>query len=271
MLKRRVVFALLISVISISKTSAVAPSPPLNLTATVSGNDVTFAWQLPSTGGMASSYVLDAALSPGGVAVASLPVTGSPFVVPGVPTGVYYVAARGVNADGSSQRSNEVVVSVPSGSSGCNAAPNPPTALTASAVGNLVTLLWSAPPAGCPATGYVVQAGTAPGLTDLAVINVGAATTLSASAELGTYYIRVIAVNPFGGSGATSDVVLGVGIAPPPPAPAPPTSRFRVGAVCNDSTLSTATGSGACSSHGGVRCWRYSDGGCTFPDVRDPF
>lgn len=29
----------------------------------------------------------------------------------------------------------------------------------------------------------------------------------------------------------------------------------RVGAVCNDGTTSNATGSGACSSHGGVDYW----------------
>jgi hypothetical protein len=41
--------------------------------------------------------------------------------------------------------------------------------------------------------------------------------------------------------------------------------RHRVGAVCNDGTNSTATGSGACSHHGGVLCWQYSDGTCTKP------
>lgn len=29
----------------------------------------------------------------------------------------------------------------------------------------------------------------------------------------------------------------------------------RTGAVCNDGTTSSATGSGACSSHGGVKNW----------------
>ena len=29
----------------------------------------------------------------------------------------------------------------------------------------------------------------------------------------------------------------------------------RIGAVCNDGTTSTATGSGACSSHSGVKYW----------------
>jgi competence protein ComEC len=52
----------------------------------------------------------------------------------------------------------------------------------------------------------------------------------------------------------------------PSPSPSPnPGGRFRIGAVCRDGTLSNATGSGACSSHGGVACWRYSDGTCTNP------
>lgn len=50
----------------------------------------------------------------------------------------------------------------------------------------------------------------------------------------------------------------------PTPTP-PPGGRFRIGATCNDGTLSSATGSGACSSHGGVACWRYNDGTCTNP------
>lgn len=41
--------------------------------------------------------------------------------------------------------------------------------------------------------------------------------------------------------------------------------RHRVGAVCNDGTESQAIGSGACSHHQGVKCWKYSDGSCTKP------
>ena len=36
----------------------------------------------------------------------------------------------------------------------------------------------------------------------------------------------------------------------------------RIGAICNDGWRSHATGSGACSHHGGVSCWLYSDGSC---------
>jgi hypothetical protein len=36
-------------------------------------------------------------------------------------------------------------------------------------------------------------------------------------------------------------------------------------AICNDGWESHATRGGTCSYHGGVRCWKYSDGACTNP------
>jgi len=36
----------------------------------------------------------------------------------------------------------------------------------------------------------------------------------------------------------------------------------RIGAICRDGSENGATGRGACSHHGGVRCWKYSDGTC---------
>jgi len=34
-------------------------------------------------------------------------------------------------------------------------------------------------------------------------------------------------------------------------------TRERIGAQCCDETMTDATGSGACSGHGGVMCWEY--------------
>ncbi len=36
----------------------------------------------------------------------------------------------------------------------------------------------------------------------------------------------------------------------------------RIGAICRDGSESGAVGPGACSRHGGVRCWKMSDGTC---------
>lgn len=49
----------------------------------------------------------------------------------------------------------------------------------------------------------------------------------------------------------------GTYVAPPPPTTTAPTG-VRVGAICRDGTSSSATGSGACSHHGGVDHWLYN-------------
>jgi hypothetical protein len=58
---------------------------------------------------------------------------------------------------------------------------------------------------------------------------------------------------------------IGTYVAPPKPvatpapsAPAPAHTSVRVGATCKDGTHSNATGSGACSHHGGVAVWLYN-------------
>jgi predicted phage tail protein len=212
----RISLAISLAVLSLSVVAAAAPETPQNLVANVSGNNVTLAWQAPFSGSLADVYIVEASLSPGGAVIATLPTTATTLTVTAVPNGVYYVRVRGTNAQGSSLSSNEVVVAVPSGGGGgCSTAPTAPTNFTASASGNQVTLLWAAPIGGCPATSYVVQAGAAPGLSNLAVVNVGGATSLSASAPAGTYYIRVLALNAFGSS-ATSDTILTIGAAPAP-------------------------------------------------------
>jgi predicted phage tail protein len=211
---------MLFSLMSLSVVAAVAPGPPRSLVASVSGDTVTLVWQPPSTGGVPTSYVIEASLSPGGPIMAALPVLNTTLVVPNVPNGVYYVRVRSVNNDGPSDVSNEVIVPVPSSSGGCSSPPNPPTQLNSNVSGNLVTLAWAVV-GGCAATDFVVQAGSAPGLSDLAIVNNGAATTLVASAPAGTYYVRVIALNAFGASGASNEIVLTVGTTCQPPTSGP--------------------------------------------------
>lgn len=224
---RRLTLSLLLAFSSLSVASAVATGPPQTLTALVTGSTVTLTWLPPETGGAPTSYVVEAALSPGGALIASLPVTGISVAVPGVPNGVYYVRVRAVDGDGAGPPSNEVIVAVPGGANaGCSSPPNPPQNLTGSATGSQVTLSWNPPVAGCAAASYAVQAGSGTGLSDVTVANVGAASTLSSAAPTGTYFIRVIALNAFGGSAASNEVVVRVGVVtptpPPPPAPTPP-------------------------------------------------
>lgn len=216
------------------RAHAAAPNPPTNLAAIVTGNAVTLTWTAPTTGTPATSYVVVASLSPGGTPIAGFPVQNTTLAVSGVPNGVYYVRVIAANAEGASGLSNEIVVVVPSTGGSCTAPPDAPTNFNAIVQGSLVTLGWTAPAAGCAVTGYVIQAGSAPGLSNIAVLNVGALTTLSVAAPPGLYYVRLLAVNAFGASAASAEIVVTVGGA----------TRVTIGfdglaAVPNQSPIST--------------------------------
>jgi hypothetical protein len=88
-------------------------------------------------------------------------------------------------------------------------APGAPTALSSAVAGLGVTLNWAAPSQG-PATAYQVEAGSAPGLANLAVIQTGG-TSFGASAPAGTYYVRVRARNAGGLGPASNEVVVVLG------------------------------------------------------------
>jgi predicted phage tail protein len=81
----------------------------------------------------------------------------------------------------------------------------PTDRLTSTASGNLVTLTGVPSVGGGPPIGYIVQAGSTPGSSNLAIVNVGIATSLSASAPTGSYHIRVIAVNIYGSSARSNE------------------------------------------------------------------
>ena len=70
-----------------------APPAPANLRATVSGNQVTLAWDAVAG---ATSYVLEAGSGPGLNDPATLPLATTGLSVTGVPSGTYYVRVRAV-------------------------------------------------------------------------------------------------------------------------------------------------------------------------------
>ena len=202
-----VVFVLASAVASI----AAAPGPPTNVLAAVTGNTVTVTWQPAAAGTPPLGYLVEAALSPGGPGIAAFLVIQPSIVLNGVPNGAYYVRVRAGNAEGISAAANEVIVSVPGGGGPCTAPPHAPTDLSAAVAGSAVALTWRPAASGCAATWYVVQAGSAAGLSDIALFNVGNTVTLSASAAPGTYFVRVIAVNAFGGSPPSNELTVAVG------------------------------------------------------------
>jgi hypothetical protein len=179
-----------VCVLAVAATASAQPGAPQNLSATVSGSNVTLTWSPPAGGG-ASGYVVEASLTPGGPIIATLSVAGTTLFVPNVPTGTYFVRVRAANGVATS---NEVTVAV--GTSGCPAPPLPP-ALRVRSAGLLATVSWASG-GGCAPTSYTLFAGSAPGLSDIAVVNAGGQLGLSANAPAGTYFVRVLGTNAFG-------------------------------------------------------------------------
>ena len=57
--------------------------------------------------------MLTASVTPGGGAVATLPVAGTSVTIPGVPRGIYYARVTAHNAAGGGPPSNQVTIAVP--------------------------------------------------------------------------------------------------------------------------------------------------------------
>jgi hypothetical protein len=109
--------------------------------------------------------------------------------------------------------------------------PGAPRGLTASVAGTAVTLGWQAgaPPA---PTGFVVEAGTSSGATDVGAFAVGLATTATGTLPPGTYVIRVRGVSAAGAGAASSEVIVTVpATATPPGAPGTLSATVAGGAV----------------------------------------
>lgn len=99
---------------------------------------------------------------------------------------------------------------------------NPPLAptLTATSSGNTVSIAWTPNPAGGVASSYTLFAGSAPGAANLAAIPIRGATTFTATAPTGLYYLTVVARNGYGTSAPSNEVAVQAGCVTAPAAPA---------------------------------------------------
>src|SRR5688572_22410694 len=88
------------------------------------------------------------------------------------------------------------------------AVPGPPSGLLAEVSGNTVTLSW-VPPVGSPVTAYRLQAGNAPGLTNVFDGVVGLTVRVTATnVPNGSYYVRVRAIDGTGESTPSNEVLV---------------------------------------------------------------
>ena len=127
--------------------------------------------------------------------------TGNKFITPTIANGRVYVGTQsGVAVFG-------LLLSVP----------DAPVNFQAGVTGSSATLTWQPPSAGPPPTSYLIEAGSAPGGSDLANVSTGSdATALGASGvPAGSYYVRVKGENTSGAGAASNEALLVVGVPGP--------------------------------------------------------
>src|SRR5206468_12836301 len=157
--------------------SGCPPAAPTNLAVSASGSTATLRWTAPGGACAPTGYIIEAGSTPGAVNLANFNTgtTDVVFVAANVGAGTYFVRVRGSNAAGTSAPSNEATLIVTG--SGCTAAPAAPSGLTGAVAGTTVTLTWGSVSG---AASYVLEAGSAPGLSNVVVSDQGAATSLTA-------------------------------------------------------------------------------------------
>jgi hypothetical protein len=164
-------------------------------------------WNAPTTGGVASGYVLEVGSATGRSDIASLtlgPRTRFTYSAP-IPPGVYFVRMRARNAASIGTASREVMLVT----GGALAPPDPPSNVGVFADSARRALIGWTPPRGA-LTGYVLEAGTALGRADVGVFPIAASmnTVPVPNVPPGTYYIRLRAVNAAGTGLPSYDTTL---------------------------------------------------------------
>lgn len=177
------------------------PAAPAGLSSQVTGNTVTLAWGATAA---ATSYILNVGTAPGLANAYSAPV-GAVTTVSGsnVGNGTYFWRVSAVGAGGESAPSTEAQFTV----GPVCVPPGAPQNLTPTVVGGVVTLSWGAPLGGGIPTGYVVEAGSAPGLANLYNAPVGSSPVVT-QAPPGAYFVRIRARNACGTSGPSNERIV---------------------------------------------------------------
>jgi hypothetical protein len=182
--------------------------------------------------GGASGYRVEVGGGPGLMAYsASTADTFISFDSATFPSAAYYVRVRAIVGGVPGAPSNEEVVpgggmivdrptDAPAGQ--CTDVPGAPRQFSATANGTNVHLAWQAGTGAAPSS-YVLQVGSAPGLSNLMVVPLpGGQTALSANAANGFYALRMLAMNSCGASVWGAEQLLAVGMPSTPGSGATP-------------------------------------------------
>jgi hypothetical protein len=179
------------------------PAAPLDLRATVSGTSVTLTWA-SSPQSIVGSYRVLAGSASGVANLGTFDVGSVLTYTTTAPTGAYFVRVQAVNNCGQGVPTPETVAVV----GGAPVPPGPVFGLQGTVTGNTVSLQWGPPSVGSTPFQYRVEAGSAPGLANLAAITVTNPAFVTTGVPAGLYYVRVRAISAFGMGPAGNEIVV---------------------------------------------------------------
>jgi hypothetical protein len=184
-------------------TCTAPPLAPLDVNAAVAGSEVTLSWRA-STQSVVTRYVLRAGAASGESHLATLDVGLVTSVVVSAPTGAFFLTLVAVNDCGMSVPSEETIAVV----GGAPVPPGRPFNLEATVTGSSVLLSWAAPTIGTGPFQYVVEVGTAPGLSNIMVTPTSATSLSAAGVPPGVYYVRTRALGVAGTGPVSNEVAV---------------------------------------------------------------
>lgn len=193
------------------------------------GNDISIAWDAPTSGRAVSAYRIEVSQSPAFSPLAAQVLV--PATVTGgsgrLANGVWYIRVITESAyTNAGPSSNVITISLPDGPGAER--PGAPVLRVVQGSSNPIGLSWS-PSVGGSVLNYVLHAGTSPGGSELGAFPMGLTTSIQANAPLNVgIYVRVVAAN-VAGAAISNEVVFTVagGRVPGTPSMNPPAVSGR--------------------------------------------
>jgi fibronectin type 3 domain-containing protein len=208
------------NVATVNITDATPPTAPANLTATVTGSNVSLTWTASTDNVGVTTYLLERCQ---GTACSSFAQIATPTATSagdnGLATGSYSYRVRATDAAGNlSPYSNTAPAVVPD-----TAPPTAPTNLAATPTGSTINLSWTASTDNIGVTGYQIERCQTAGCTNFAQIGTATATATTysdAGLNVGSYVYRVRATDAAGNLSPYSNTAPAtISDATPPSAP----------------------------------------------------
>ncbi|MDH4066006.1 MAG: fibronectin type III domain-containing protein, partial [Acidobacteriota bacterium] len=179
------------------------PAAPLDLGASMNSSSVTLAWRAAPQS-IASSYRLLVGSASGASDLGAFDVGAATTFTTTAPPGAYFVRVQAVNPCGLGAPSAEAVAVV----GGVPVPPGPVFALSGSVSSTTVSLAWAAPSFGTGPFQYLVEAGSRPGLANLATMTSASPSFATSGVPAGIYYVRVRALSAAGVGPAGNEIVV---------------------------------------------------------------